>query len=321
MNAVPVEVSSRSAGRSKYIHHMAKRVSRPPAMIPTSSAVSPPSLVAVWMASDAARTDSPSTMIVNSPYRSAMWPRCHGVRPADSAHTGTRSSAAAPRGATASHQPGGRTRAVTHPIWQTVTPVAKVEGSGEPGREDERPDHGYEHRQAIDHVVAVVGRGEPGEVHPCPPQGEERHDEPKDRGGHLAPDQGAVEALHRAGHSHDEHQVEEELEGRGRPLRLGGVPGGHGAGQPQAAGASQAALAHWGSLPATVPGVGSSPPRARPAGGDARPIWPRPGGPAPARGRPRSAGSAGRAGVRRCPLARGARPAEIRRDGSKACSR
>src|ERR687891_1469345 len=59
MNAVPVEVSSRSAGRSKYNHHMAKRVSRPPAMIPTSSAVSPPSPVAVWMASDAARDRFP----------------------------------------------------------------------------------------------------------------------------------------------------------------------------------------------------------------------------------------------------------------------
>ncbi len=32
-------------------------------------------------------------MIVNSPYRSAMWCGCHGVMPARSAHSGTASSA------------------------------------------------------------------------------------------------------------------------------------------------------------------------------------------------------------------------------------
>jgi hypothetical protein len=73
-NAVRVEERSRSVGKSKYSHHMENKINSPPAMIASSSPVSSASLLDDWMASEAARIDSPSTMMVNKPYRSAMWP-------------------------------------------------------------------------------------------------------------------------------------------------------------------------------------------------------------------------------------------------------
>ncbi len=64
-------------------------------------------------------------MRVNSSYRSPMWCGCHGVIPADCAHTGTESSATTITRIDGSRTAAGMNAAPIHPAWHTVTPMAK----------------------------------------------------------------------------------------------------------------------------------------------------------------------------------------------------
>ena len=80
---------------------------------------------ALWTAAAIAAMTSPSTMMVNSPYRSLMWPGCQGVaRPRNSAQAGTASSAAT---RTAKLTRLGTPVSQSEPIqpsWTTVMPIA-----------------------------------------------------------------------------------------------------------------------------------------------------------------------------------------------------
>ncbi len=90
-------------------------------------------MIAVWMASVAAATLSPSTMRVNRPYRSLMWAGFHWVgRPARSAHRGTASSATARRQKVTSPQEWGRNSRTTQPTWTAMMPRAKRSATGRP---------------------------------------------------------------------------------------------------------------------------------------------------------------------------------------------
>ncbi len=71
--------------REKYSHHAQNVISTPPAMTAASAAGGCSLSIATWRASATDSTVSPSTMMKNSPYRSAMWCGCHGVAPACSA--------------------------------------------------------------------------------------------------------------------------------------------------------------------------------------------------------------------------------------------
>ena len=91
-----------------------------------SSAVRPPSSSAAWKPADADRTDSPSTMIVKSPYRSSMCPAWNtGAPAARSAHTGTASSAATrTRNPAVAMVPWGRASRANHNTCSTEMPAA-----------------------------------------------------------------------------------------------------------------------------------------------------------------------------------------------------
>ena len=76
------------------------------------------------MALVAPRITSPSTMRVNSPYRSAMCSGCHGVTSRRSARAGTASSAAT-RTTTAGHSSAsGSSSRSSHSAWTAVTSTA-----------------------------------------------------------------------------------------------------------------------------------------------------------------------------------------------------
>ena len=214
----------------------------------------------------AAATLSPSTMRVNSPYRSLMWAGCHWVgRPARSAHSGTPSSAAAStQKVIPPHEPG-RSRRTTQPTWTMMMPSGEAqghrstfgvrgggpqplghhghshyhvadgdgrvvpagEGGGHAGGEDEHPGDLHEGEEPVGHVVDVVGRCEPGEVHPGPPDGEEDRQVPDHAGTDAAVGHPVVELCRGLGDGHHEAQVEQQLERRRRPVGLVGGPGGH----------------------------------------------------------------------------------------------
>jgi hypothetical protein len=90
----------------KYSHHSANTSSSPAA------------------AAVAAMT-SPSTMMVNPPYRSMMWPGCQGVgRPPNSAQAGTASSAATSTKNPAGWATAGKKSQPIQHSWTTVTPAA-----------------------------------------------------------------------------------------------------------------------------------------------------------------------------------------------------
>jgi hypothetical protein len=72
----------------------------------------------------AASTDSPRTMSVNSPKRSAMWCGCQVVTPVRSAQMGTDSSATAITGTPSHRQPSGTTSSSAQPAMQAETPAA-----------------------------------------------------------------------------------------------------------------------------------------------------------------------------------------------------
>ena len=89
-----------------------------------------------------------------------------------------------------------------------------------PAGHDQRPGNLHEHGKAIEHVVAVVRRREPGEIHPRPPDREEHHqvaDEAFERVGRR---DRVMQAARRLGDCDDEHQVEQQLQGRGRTMTL-----------------------------------------------------------------------------------------------------
>ncbi len=97
---------------------------RPDAEIVTSGTVRPLCSKPCCTPIVAAATDSPSTMIVKRPNRSAMWCGCHGVIRGRSAHSGTERSAAASTRKLQTSHPDGRARRDTHPICTTEMPTA-----------------------------------------------------------------------------------------------------------------------------------------------------------------------------------------------------
>ena len=109
-------VSRSCTGRSKYTHHIEYTISNPPTMSGTSAGRASPEASADWMATVAARIDSPSTISVSSPYRSAMCCGCHVVGAARSAHTGTASSNAASARNPGTHRRGTTEHARPTPV-------------------------------------------------------------------------------------------------------------------------------------------------------------------------------------------------------------
>src|SRR5919198_5786810 len=87
--------SASAAGRLKYVHQRPKTSSSPPPATPSSPGESPWLAIACCTATVEASTDSPRTISVNSPNRSATCSGYHGVLlPDPSAQTGPASSAA-----------------------------------------------------------------------------------------------------------------------------------------------------------------------------------------------------------------------------------
>ena len=72
----------------------------------------------------AAATDSPSTIRVNRPKRSAMWCGCHDVGVDCSAHTGTSSSATTITMMPGTPIPSGSSSRRPQPTMQTLMPTA-----------------------------------------------------------------------------------------------------------------------------------------------------------------------------------------------------
>ncbi len=104
---------------------MPNTMTSPAALRPSRCPRLPPRSNAVWIASVADSTDSPSTIRVNRPYRSAMCPGCHVVPAARSAQIGTSSSATtSTRKLTFPQETGTKTRAI-HPHCTIAMPAAK----------------------------------------------------------------------------------------------------------------------------------------------------------------------------------------------------
>jgi len=109
----------------KYDHHIANTSSSPAA-----AAVSRLGEARLWStvsctAAAIAAMTSPSTMMVNPPYRSVMCPGCQGVGcPPSSAQTGTASSAATSTNRPATWATLGRKSQPIQHSWTTVTPAA-----------------------------------------------------------------------------------------------------------------------------------------------------------------------------------------------------
>ena len=115
----------------------------------------------------------------------------------------------------------------------TTYPIVTVVGrcpsnmAGTPAAMIERTGHLHEHHEPVRHVVAVVGGREPREVHPGPPDGEEHHQVAGESVCDVTLGDGVVQRRGGLGDRDDEHQVEEQLERRGRAMRLVGRSGGH----------------------------------------------------------------------------------------------
>ncbi len=77
-----------------------------------------------FTATVAAAMVSPSTMIVSSPYRSAMWWGCQEDRCRRSASTGTLSSSTTITRNSQPRLPSGSSNSPSQPTWQTSTPPA-----------------------------------------------------------------------------------------------------------------------------------------------------------------------------------------------------
>ena len=260
-------VSRSPVGRSKYSHHIVNTTRSAPTTMPTRFASIAPVSIAAVIATVPERTDSPSTMIVNSPYRSAMCSECQGRRAARAAQIGMRELGedegtepqkaglrfhrddeqehpADLRDADADDppdrvramrrvRPGGscpkRDRREAH---DDVTqgherPVALGEGIRDAGRDRDGPRHLHEDRQSIRDVVGVVGGREPGEAHPRPPDREERHRVREDRLGDVVVRDPVVEGRRGSRDGDDDDEVEEELERGRRPVGLVCVPSAH----------------------------------------------------------------------------------------------
>lgn len=82
------------------------------------------SLIADCTATVLAAIVSPSTMMVNRPYRSTMWCACQGVWCPCSAITGTISSAAARIRNSQRLASSGTNSSDTQPTWQITSPAA-----------------------------------------------------------------------------------------------------------------------------------------------------------------------------------------------------
>jgi hypothetical protein len=98
-------------------------MARPARAIVMSSPLTPCS-TASWTAFVAARTPSPSRMIVNRPYRSAMWCGCQVVMPGRSAMSGTERSQAARTKNSQVGPPSGRASRDTQNTWTIERPAA-----------------------------------------------------------------------------------------------------------------------------------------------------------------------------------------------------
>ncbi len=98
--------------------------------------------------------------------------------------------------------------------------VVLLERPRDPRREDQHTRDLHQRDDPVQHVVVVVRRGEPREVHPGPPHGEEDHRVVQDPLARMALGDRVHQLDARLGDGHDEAQVEEELQRRGRPVRL-----------------------------------------------------------------------------------------------------
>ncbi len=99
-------------------------MSSPPAAMGSSSPSASFSSTADCTATVPAEIVSPRTMMVNRPYRSAMWCGCQAVRWRRSATTGTASSpTTSTRNSHFFISSGAKSNAI-HPTWQIVSPVA-----------------------------------------------------------------------------------------------------------------------------------------------------------------------------------------------------